>query len=291
MHTMTIHDGDYNGRFTLPSGEEVHGTLTLAADQPPSVSLHPELPGSEIIQGRSFPQGSRSAELVGHLFSNDEVVIGDAVLSEWFPRYVHASGRWALVGLEILQVPERRWNTLEIRITGLETILGNAISATYWPDASTEMQKFSADFNTAARYTSTMGDVSLTAEYRWKLLATDPYRFSLSNYPTATFSTDRPFTVDEWIEHWINPLFGLVTLATGERERITSALFSAPHAARTADNPSRPHDTTGRLFGSGIHPARHACGAPHPPQWHSASTSVHTRRRTAPRGTHSHLAH
>jgi hypothetical protein len=49
---MRVQVGDYNGRFILPGGQEVHGTLTLAADKPPSISLHPELPGDAVIQGQ-----------------------------------------------------------------------------------------------------------------------------------------------------------------------------------------------------------------------------------------------
>jgi ApeA N-terminal domain 1/Apea-like HEPN len=249
---IRVQDGDHNGRFALPSGEEVNGTLTLGADRPPSVSLHPDDPAG-LTGVSSFPQNSRAPELVGYLFSNDEVIIGDVFLSEWFLRQVEASGRWALVGLDITQVPDRRWNTLQIRMTGLQALLGNAISSTLWPkDTSVDPPRFSADLNTTANYTSTTDAVTITVKYHWSLSPTDPYRFSLTNYATATLTTDQPLTVDEWAEEWVNPLLGLLTLATGERERITSALFSAPDPSRTADDARFP-EITGQLFGAGIH--------------------------------------
>jgi hypothetical protein len=250
---IRVKDGDYNGRFTLPSGEKVHGTLTLGADKPPSVSLHPDDPG-DLTQGKSFPQDSRAAELVGYLFSNDEVIIGDAVLSEWLPQHVHASGRWALVGLDITQVPDRRWNTLQVRITGLETLLGRAISLTLWPkDARVDPQRFGADLNTAAKYTSTSNAVTITANYHYSFSPADPYRFSITNYATTILTADQPRTVDEWVKEWMNPLIGLLTLATGERERIASALFSAPDLTRATDDPRMSAEITGQLFGAGIH--------------------------------------
>jgi hypothetical protein len=250
---IRVKTGDHNGRFALPSGEEVNGTLTLGADRPPSVSLHPDDPG-EPTGIRSFPRDSRASELVGYLFSNDEVIIGDVYLSEWFLRQVMASGRWALVGLNITQVPDRRWSTLEVRITGLETVLGNAITATAWPMvANVEPQRFSADLNTAANYASTGDDVTVWTRYLWSFQPSDPYRFSVSNFATATFVADQPRTVDEWVNQWMNPLLGLVTLATGEREHINSALFSAPDPTRTADHTRFQAEIQGQLFGAGIH--------------------------------------
>lgn len=250
---IRLQDGDYNGRFSLPSGEEVNGTLTLGADRPPFLSLHPDDPG-DLSGVRSFPRDSRTPELVGYLFSNEEVIVGHVRLSELFPRQVEGSGRWALVGLDIVRVPDRRWNTLQIRLTGLEALLGSAISSTQWPhNTSVDPQRFSADLNMAANYTSTRDAVAVSAKYRWSFSPADPYRFSLMNFPTATLTTHQPLTVDEWAEEWVNPLLGLLTLATGEGERITSVHFSAPDPARAADSPSDRDEIRGQLFGAGIH--------------------------------------
>ncbi len=254
---IRLQEGDHQGRFALPSGERVPGTLTLRADTPPSASLHRDDPGFTHVEGGSFrwsPQDSRASELVGDLFSNDEVIIGDAVLSEWFPRHVHASGRWALVGLDITQVPDRRWNTLQLRASGLETLLGSAIASTVWPrDSQVDPQRFSTDLNTAAKYTSTSDAVTVTANYHYSFSPADPYQFSIRNYATATFTTDPPLAVDEWVNDWMLPLLGLLTLATGEREHIASASFSAPDPNRTSDDPQVPAEITGQLFGAGIH--------------------------------------
>jgi ApeA N-terminal domain 1 len=267
---IRVKEGDHNGRFILPTGESVHGVLTLAANRPPSVSLHPDAPGGQRSEGSvAFPRDSRTPELVGHLFSNDEVIIGDVVLSEWFPFQIQAFGRWALVGLEITRVPDRRWNTLQLQVSGLEALLGNAIASTLWPtDTRADPQRLSADLNIAANFTSSSDTVSATAKYRYSFPITDPYRFSVTNYATVFLTADEPLPADEWIQEWVNPLIGLVALATGERERLNSALFSAPDPTRATDDARMPAEITGQLFGAGIH-----------------QQDIPAQRRTRPDGT------
>jgi ApeA N-terminal domain 1 len=246
-------DGDHNGRFTLPSGEGVHGTLTLASDRPPTISLHPDDPG-DLTQRKGFPQESRAAELTGYLFSNDEVIVKDVSLSEWFPQQIEASGRWALVGLEITRVPDRRWSSVQLQVSGLETVLGNAISSIVWPrDARVDPQRLSAELNASADYASAANGVTIRANYRYSFPTNDPYRFSITNYPTVTLTTQQPLTVDEWVTGWLLPLRELLTLATGERERIAAVRFTAPDPQPTGDDVRRPVEIAGQLFGSGIH--------------------------------------
>ena len=102
-------EGDHTGRFTLPDGRLAHGTLTLARDKPPHVTLRPESPTPTVPERREFPSDSTSESLMGDLDSNEEVVVGDVHLSEWFPDRFFASGRWAVVGLSVRDVPAGRW--------------------------------------------------------------------------------------------------------------------------------------------------------------------------------------
>jgi ApeA N-terminal domain 1 len=246
-------EGDHNGRFTLPDGRRAHGTLSLESNTAPRVSLHPDTPTPIGPEGRGFPIDTASEQLVGQLYSNDEVVIGDVHLSEWFPNQFYASGRWALLGLSITRVPEGRWNSLEVRVTGLECLLGNAISATWWPKSSdTSPLRFSADLNADAEFVSTVDGVTLTAKYDATFSPADPYRFNLSNYATASFAAATPLTVDEWARGWINPLVGLLTLATGAQEEINTVTFVAPEPSRNETGPVSA-EIKAQLFGGGIH--------------------------------------
>lgn len=146
------------------------------------------------------------------------------------------------------------WTTLRVRLTGLESVLGNAIAATWWPrSAEVDPQRFSADLNRDAGYESEAEGVSVKVNYDQTFSAADPFRFSLSNYATATLTADSPIGVDEWVRAWIDPLVALISLATGERERINTVTLSAPDPTphhRVAD---MTPEVKAQLWGGGIH--------------------------------------
>jgi len=247
-------EGDHNGRFTLPDGRRASGTLSLASNSPPSVSLHPDVPTPIGSEGCGFPVNSVAEELVGHLYSRNEVIIGDVQLSEWFPDQFYASGRWALIGLSITKVPQRRWTSLNVRATGLECLLGNAISATSWPSGvDSRPLRYAVDLNADAEFVSTADGVTMTAAYDTTISVADPYRFNVSNYATATLAAEAPMTVDEWVSGWVDPLLALLGLATGERERANAITLAAPDARINGRAGPVPAEITGHLFGSAIH--------------------------------------
>ncbi|MFN2506276.1 MAG: HEPN domain-containing protein, partial [Acidimicrobiales bacterium] len=191
--------------------------------------------------------------LVGQLHSNEAVVLGDVRLSEWFHDQFSARSRWAVVGLFVDGAPGGRWERVEVQTTGLETVLGNAIAATWWPaNEDVEPQRFSADVNRAACFESLARGVSVTARYEETFSVGDRYGFHLSNFGRVTLIAESPLTVDEWIRSWIDPLIGLMTLATGEREEINRVTLVTPHPRR-AEEPRAYGDIRGELWGGGIH--------------------------------------
>lgn len=243
-----------NGRFTLPDGRRAHGTLSLEGDKPPRVSLHPDDPAGVGPGGRGFPQETQLDVLVGDLFSNEEVIVGDVHLSEWFPDQFVASGRWALIGLSITSQAATGWTTLRIRLTGLDSLLGNAIAATWWPNTmDVDPLRFSADLNREAVYESASAGVRVTVQYDQTFSAADPFKFSLSNYATATLVADAPLTVDDWVRGWVDPLLALVTLATGEREQIDNVSLSVPNPDERVRAAIADAEVTAQLWGAGIH--------------------------------------
>lgn len=246
-------EGDHTGRFTLPDGRQAFGTVSLEPDRPPTASLHPDDRTPIGPEGRGFPQDSGVEELVGNLHSNEEVILGDVHLSEWFPDQIHASSRWGLIGLDLTRIKDRRWKSLALRVTGLEVILGNAISATHWPrTADADPLRYSADLNRDSEFVSAIEGVTIAAHYEPIFSPADPYRFSLRNYATAHLTADNPLTVDEWARGWIDPLVGLLTLATGERELINTAFVSAPDPDSSDESPASS-EISGQLFGGAIH--------------------------------------
>lgn len=247
-------EGDHGGRFTLPDGRRAHGTVTLASDKPPRVSLHPDEPTPIGPEGRGFPQETELDQLVGDLHSNEEVIVGDVHVSEWFPNQFVASGRWALIGLSITEVAAEGWTTMRVRLTGLESVLGNAIAATWWPrSAEVDPQRFSADLNRDATHVSEAAGVSVKVNYDQTFSAADPFGFSLSNYATATLRADSPLGVDEWGRAWLDPLVALMSLATGERERINTVTLSTPDPTPHHRVVDMTAEIKAQLWGGGIH--------------------------------------
>lgn len=250
-------EGDHSGRFTLPDGREAYGTVSLAPNTPPRASLHPDTPTPIGPEGRGFPQQTRVDQLIGHLYSNEEVILGDVHLTEWFPDQFSASARWALIGLDATRTPDGLWNSVQVRATGIESLLGNAIASTSWPksmDRSLDSPplRLSADLNPEAKYVSDVDGVTVTAQYDPTFTAADPYRFEVNNYATVELESATPLSVDAWLRDWINPLVGVIALATGEREEINTVFMSAPDPNRREASPI-PARLKGQLFGAGVH--------------------------------------
>jgi len=95
-------------------------------------------------------------------------------------------------------------------------------------------------------------DVTVSARYDPAFTAADPYRFNVSNYATVEAESATPLTVDAWLRDWINPLVGVLSLATGEREEINTVFLTAPDPNREEASPI-PGRLTGQLFGAGVH--------------------------------------
>lgn len=256
---MTARDsgGTYAGDFTLPDGRKAHGVLELQVDAPPSLGVKPETATPVGPEGRSFPQESAADVVIGSLHTNEAVVLGDAHVSEWFPNQFLVSSRWGLVGLSVDTVPECSWTKMRAGFSGMETILGNAIKSTSWPpDAETDPQTYGASIERESRFISRSGPVEVTASYDNTVKAFDPFEFRLTSFPAVTFEADSPLTVDEWIDGWLNPMLGLLTLATGEQESVLWAHLSIVDPdPGIADLPVAP-EITATLWGSGIHQDR-----------------------------------
>lgn len=243
--------GDFSGRFALPDGRLAHGTLSLAANAPPQISMRPETLTPVGPEGRGFPQESEAALLVGWLNSNEDVVVGDVHLSEWFPDQFFASGRWAVIGLELERTSDLPWRSVTVGVTGLELILGNAIGGVQWPASSdTDPQRYSVDLRKDTKYESCVDGVTVTAGFSPQYSINDPYAYSLNNFASVTFVADEGMTIDNWFEGWVSPLADLLTLASGEWEHLRTVTVSRSDA----DSGSKPgREILGQVFASGIH--------------------------------------
>lgn len=243
--------GDHGGRYILPDGRRGVGTLTLAANRPPTVDLVLDAPAATPESGKAFPQRTEIPRLVGHLFSNEEVVLGDAHVTEWVHDRFQVSARWAVIGLDVAQVDQDRWACLDGQVTGLDSVLGRAISALQWPKSGeTRPLRYSVDLDPDARYESEHQDVTIDVGYDTSSSLGDPYRFNVTNFATAKLTTANPLTVDQWLSDWITPLRDLLSLATGVREQVAKiTLLTLRSGSNTQDQSAM---IRGEVFGSGI---------------------------------------
>jgi len=103
--------GKYALEWLVGKSRWLTGDVELAPRRRPRIELNGKLrrprknaagelvyafPGEEI----NFPR------LVGRLRSNEEIVVIDATLSQWFLERFLGFGRWAIVGLDIAGVPD-----------------------------------------------------------------------------------------------------------------------------------------------------------------------------------------
>jgi hypothetical protein len=235
----------------LPDGRSATGTLTLAGNRPPTLSLVPDTPATIPEGGKGFPQSTAIPRLTGHLFSNDEVVLGDAHVTEWFHDRFAVSARWAVIGLSVADVDDDQWSRLEVRMTGLNLVLGNAIAATHLPTSGeTRPLRYSVDLDPDARCVSETEGVTVDVGYETRSSLGDPYRFTVTNLATARLTAAVPLGVDHWLREWIVPLRDLLSLATGMREAIASVTLLTPEIG--ADVKNQRATIRGVLFGSGI---------------------------------------
>jgi len=201
-----------------------------------SGSLEYELPGAEIHLPR----------LVGKLPSNEEIVIIDATLSEWFPERFQGFGRWAIAGLDIAVVPSDRYEHVSFQISDADLWFGvQPLSKVTWPKPTSAERTFSATVNHDAyrvwRDTRNGITVDIGYPHTYNL---DPYRFGLTFAPVFDIRSRDPLTLDDWRGDWIAPLVDLASIATKRPQTLSwlNVHHGEGHGSRT-----------GTVFTWGIH--------------------------------------
>jgi hypothetical protein len=143
--------GEYSLEWRVGQRRRFSGEVQLAARRFPQFELRgrlrrrrPNAAGEVVYPGRevSFDR------LVGRLPSNEEVVIVDATLTEWFPERFHGYGQWAVMGLGVADVPDDRYTQISFQITDTDLWFGRApVAATTFPPPGSRTRTFSATLN------------------------------------------------------------------------------------------------------------------------------------------------
>lgn len=248
--------GQYAVDWLVGKHRHFVGDITLAPLRRTTAELHGTLRRpKKTAGGVVYPTpGTRVSlpRLVGRLRSNEDVVLIDVVLQEWFPQRYRGYGHWAIVGLGIADVPDDRYAHVSFQVSETDLWLGAPpIEAVTWPKPGrTQTQTYSATVNRAAHrvWRDTRNGVTIDVGYL-RTFSLDRYRFGLTFAPVFDIQSRRPLTLDEWQAEWISPLIDLASIATKRPQTLS---WLTVHQGEDRERRS------GTVFAWGIHQAPYA---------------------------------
>lgn len=192
----------------------------LAGRRLPKLNAYGELehPPPAETGVHAFGQRHEFDRLVGRLRSNHDIVVIDVGFEEWFPQQNIGFGRWAIVGLEIADVPEDRYTRVRFQITNSDLFFGVApIGNVTWPATKdpSEEATFSATLNASAHqvWDDAAQGIKFDCGYD-NSYSFDQYHIGLVAAPVIDIYSTQPLTPDEWRDRWLQPLLGLAAFAT-----------------------------------------------------------------------------
>ena len=253
---LLLEPAEYPCHATLAdqAGEpvRVEGTLALAGDRPPVLSLHGDVPADMTISpdggegSMRFPQVSQLATLAVDLVVGLDAVLVDCTVTKLFPGRARVDAAAALVGPPGLAADPDSLVGATLQISGLDAALGEAplrefrVPLRRDPDVPAEWTVIE---NQASRaLDSADADAEAGAYWHAAYSAGNRYQQRVLFSPVATLALTSPVGLRELIDRWVTPLNRIVGLATGRRETITYL------AVKTEPDQQRGL----QVFGSGI---------------------------------------
>jgi ApeA N-terminal domain 1 len=219
---MIVEPGSYNARFHL-HGRAFSGAVNLEARKPVSFEIYDP---DGISKSGEFPRVAHVDRLVGHLWSNEDIILRHLQLSEIFPgRYIGVAN-YALVGLGIQEVEDSLCG-VDFQVEGLDEFFWTRPLKQYqWPrDPSSS--DFSATMMDGTDTTWSSADLTITAGYPWKNEHLDGYSLSVTFAPVMTFESTNALSPDDWVAQWLRPFLRLISFGTTGPRRPSWVVFYA----------------------------------------------------------------
>jgi ApeA-like protein len=197
--------GDYAVEWSVGKTRRFSGDVGLAPRRLPRIELDGKLrhPRRDAAGNFVFPlpgQEIRYPRLVGRLRSNEEVVLIDVALSEWFPERFLGRARWSIAGLGVASVSDDRYGHVSFQITDADLWAGiPPLARTTWPRPGSATTEFSATLNQDAHrvWRDTRNGVTIDFGYA-HTFSLDPYEFRLTFAPVFDLHSRQPITLDDW---------------------------------------------------------------------------------------------
>lgn len=254
---LLIEPGEYHCAWKLLNRdgylEEFPGDLILEPDKGPSGSVHGNLPtvrSEDDSNVTTFPQAVQYPVLRGHLRNGYDVLLFKATVDLWFPGRAILHAQAAVVGLNLPGEDQNadHFTGLTLQITGLDLLAGVApLKSFRFPNNGIHLEgEWSVTGNPESSQEWFGDGVTLRLEYVGSARIGDPYSFGMAFSPVLVITSAQGQALSTWLSDWVEPLRRLVSLATGNREKLTS--FSLMWSNRQPSGPPRH----GQVFGAGL---------------------------------------
>lgn len=222
---MRIDFGQHMGTFSLPTGEHAAGVLILEQGRGPRVELVAEKglqdPGDEFsILGPAL----RFDAMDGWLRSNLDLRLGPGYIGEFLPRQMVAGAKWVVVGFDLASA-ESGWTKVKVRLTGLDHLVGSRLTERRIPFADAEDRTYTVRVAQDGGFESEADGIRIVAGQDLVTNFGNPHAFILESYASATFTSEGPVPLVDWLDDWIRPLLTLVSLGTGQYEHLSTVLL------------------------------------------------------------------
>lgn len=247
---LKLDPGNYPVEWTW-GDDAFAGELELEKDRMPKLRIFGEPSERERRNVRGFPDPVPMDRIEGRLRMGMDVVAHDTQLETWFPRQTTGFARFALVGMGIRDVEGQRYSRVRLQITGLDMLLERPPLAQVRMPAdaiSWEGKEFAVTTTAGSSLEWTGDGMTVHCSYASQMSGTDPYRFALVFAPVIDLEYVEPLGVDEWLQHWVVPLYHLLSFATKKAQAISWVTLT--HEQSPEDHQSR---RSAQLFGGGIH--------------------------------------
>lgn len=222
----------------LPTGVVNHalprsftGSIELRPGLSPRGELFDWSPDLELVDGLSmemsvaWPQTFRLDILRGTIDdASYEVCLLGVVLNAWAPERIAIRADAALVGVNLPDGEEFRFQAADFQTTGLDAVGGfTPLLGTKHPPAGSNVREgeWRATGNSKCVQTWSNTEVEVSHDYNIKFQAYDPYFFRIAFSPVVRIRVIEPLTLRQWLDQWVIPIRRIVSVATNREESIT----------------------------------------------------------------------
>jgi len=237
-----IEPGDYRCRWKV-GGHEIAGAIEIQPNRRPVLAFDQSFPAGE----GSVPSGEieHVSRVAGRLLTNQDVVALDVDIQKVFPGRDFGSGRFAIVGIDVADVPDDRYAKATVQVTGADMLIGALpfASVRYPGSPGNPLKEYSVTLReeTNWRWRAESEGIEITCRYV-PVATIHRYGFEVAMMPLVELQSVEPLTLPEWIDRWIVPLVETTTFTTRRMQ----------HVAALSVSTGGERATIGAVFGPGI---------------------------------------